>query len=279
MNSVDIGILVIFGISCLAGFMRGFTREILGVFTWVGSAVATYIAVPLLGGIAKGYIANPMIADAVTAVVLFIFFLIIFSIISGALANSVKRSSLGSVDHALGVSFGIVRAVVIICGTEIILSTFTLRPNQPETIQNARFIPMIRHGADSLSLWLPHKVREFITTQQAESGAKNPPHHPQNPHVKSLDEIVSTSLTDVVAEKMMQGQPEHVRKLLQPKQQQSQAVTAPQATLAPKPEEDREKTAESLAKLTPQAMDLKGADGDYNTRQRRDLDRLVQINQ
>ncbi len=68
MNSVDIGILVIFGISCLAGFMRGFTREILGVFTWVGSAVATYIAVPLLGGIAKGYIANPMIADAVTAV-------------------------------------------------------------------------------------------------------------------------------------------------------------------------------------------------------------------
>lgn len=281
MNSVDIGILIIFGISCLAGFMRGFTREVLGLFTWVGSSFATYIAVPLLGGVARGHISNPMIADAVTAVVLFILFLIIFSIISGALANSVKRSSLGSVDRSLGVSFGIVRSIVIICSAEIILSTFTLRQNQAEVIQNARFTPMIRRGSDNLIHWLPQNAREFIATQQSEAMAKIAPHQHQE---KSIEDTVTNAIQGVVAETIVKNQPEHLQKLLQPAQGQSaqgqhRMATNPQNSIAAKPEEDTEKTAESLAKLTPQAMDVKGKDGDYNTRQRRDLDRLVQINQ
>lgn len=281
MNSVDIGILIIFGISCLAGFMRGFTREVLGLFTWAGSAFATYIAVPLLGGVAKSYIANPMIADAITAVVLFILFLIIFSIISGALANSVKRSNLGSVDRSLGVSFGIVRSIVIICSIEIILSTFTLRQNQAEVIQNARFTPMIRRGSDNLIHLAPQSVREFIATQQAEAMAKTTPH---NSPAKSVEDVVSNAIQDVVTDSIIKKQPEQLQNLLKPSQGQSpqahhQTLTNSHSTATAKPEEDTEKTAESLAKLTPQTMDIKGKDGDYNTRQRRDLDRLVQINQ
>lgn len=281
MNSVDIGILIIFGISCLAGFMRGFTREILGLFTWAGSVFATYIAVPLLGGVAKSYIANPMIADAVTSVVLFILFLIIFSIISGALANSVKRSSLGSVDRSLGVSFGIVRSIILICSAEIILSTFTLRQNQAEVIQNARFTPMIRRGSDNLIQWVPQNVQEFISAQQSEAMAKMTP---LNQASKPIEDIVTTAIQGVVTETIVKNQPEHLQKLLQPSQghppqvQHHSAANSQNGTAA-KTAEDTEKTAESLAKLTPQTMDVKGKDGDYNTRQRRDLDRLVQINQ
>ena len=281
MNSVDIGILIIFGISCLAGFMRGFTREVLGLFTWAGSAFATYIAVPLLGGITRTYIANPMIADAITAVILFILFLIIFSIISGALANSVKRSSLGSIDRSLGVSFGIVRSIIIVCAAEIILSTFTLRQNQADTIQTARFTPMIRRGSENLIQWVPQNVREFIATQQSEAMAKTTPHHNME---KSVEEVLSNAMQGVAAEAIVKQQPEALQKILQqvqgPPSQRQQHVPA-QHHNAPhkKTEEDTEKTAESLAKLTPQTMDTKGKDGDYNTRQRRDLDRLVQINQ
>lgn len=281
MNSVDIAILIVFGISCLAGFMRGFTREILGLFTWFGSALATYMAVPLMGGIARGHIANPMIADAATAVVLFIVFLIIFSLISGAVSNSVKRSNLGSIDRALGVSFGIVRAVVVVCSIEILFSTFTLRANQSDTIQMARFTPMIRRAADNLIIWLPQNVREFIDTQQLESMSKTQPNAPAlNPNTNSLENILTNAAQNIVTDSVVNNQSQAVQKLLNPTQP---TPTAPQpqqnAVVATPPPEDTEKTAESLANLTPQAMDVKGNDGDYNKRQRRDLDRLVQINQ
>lgn len=280
MNSVDIGILIVFGISCLAGFMRGFTREILGLFTWFGSALATYIAVPLMGGLARGHIANPMIADAVTAIVLFIIFLIIFSLISGAVSNSVKRSNLGSIDRALGVSFGIARAIVVVCGIEIILSTFTLRPHQSEMIQHARFTPMIRRAADNLIFWLPQSVRDFIATQQSESMAKT--HHDApilTPHSESVEKIISNAAQNMVTDHIVNNQVESIEKLLNPNQPAPQQQPNTVVAQPLKPKEDPEKTAESLANLTPQAMDVKGNDGDYNKRQRRDLDRLVQINQ
>jgi membrane protein required for colicin V production len=284
MNSVDIAILIVFGISCLAGFMRGFTREILGLFTWFGSTLATYMAVPLMGGIARGHIANPMIADAVTAVVLFIIFLIIFSLISGAVSNSVKRSNLGSIDRALGVSFGIVRAVVIVCSIEILFSTFTLRPNQSSTIQMARFTPMIRRAADNLIIWLPQNVREFIATQQSESMSKTQPNVPTlNPKADSLENILANAAQNIVTDSIINNQSQAVQNFLSPNQptpsHQSQTQPNTVVLMPPKTSEDTEKTAESLANLTPQAMDVKGNDGDYNKRQRRDLDRLVQINQ
>lgn len=284
MNSVDIGILIVFAISCLAGFIRGFTREILGLFTWFGSALATYIAVPLMSGLARSHIANPMIADAITAIILFIVFLIIFSLISGAISNSVKRSTLGSIDRALGVSFGIVRAVVVVCGIEIILSTFTLRPHQSEMIQYARFTPMIRRAADNLIFWLPQNVRDFIATQQSESLAKMHNDAPiLTPHSESVEKAISDVAQNMVTNHIVNNQVESIEKLLNKNQNTNQP--APQKQLntivaqSEKPKEDPEKTAESLANLTPQAMDVKGNDGDYNKRQRRDLDRLVQINQ
>lgn len=279
MNIIDIGILIIFGISCLAGLMRGFTREILGVFTWAGSIAATYIALPLVGGFARGHIANPVIADTITAIVLFIVFLILFSIVSSALANSVQRSSLGSVDRALGFFFGIIRSVVIVCAIEIILSTFTLRPNQPEAIQNARFTPLVHRGADSLIAWLPQELRTFIAKQQADSGAKNSQSASQNPRIKSIEGIIANDLNHIVAERIMEGQPKQFKNFLQSGSASEKTMPPSHKATSPDTEEDRDKIAESLAKLTPQAMELKTRDGDYNKRQRRELDRLIQINQ
>lgn len=287
MNAVDIGVLIVFGISCIAGFMRGFTRETLGLFTWLGSASATYLALPLMGGIAREHITNPMIADAVSSVILFIIFLIIFSLVSGAIANSVKRSRLGSIDRALGVVFGIIRAVVMICGVEIILSTFTVRTHQSETIQHARFTPMIRRGADNLAFWLPANIRDFVAMQQSESLARTPPTPitPVSPpsENQSVENIIATAVHGAVTENLAKNQPDHIKKLLNSStaaiQQQSQTPPTAAIIQTPKPPEDTEKTAESLANLTPQAMDVKGKDGDYNQNQRRSLDRLIQINQ
>ncbi len=165
MNGIDIAILIIMGLSCLMGIVRGFTKEVLGLFTWAGAAFAAYMTYPLASEFARGHIANPMIADSVTGVVLFILYLIVFSIITFNISNAVRSSSIGGLDRGLGLAFGVIRGSILICAAEIAFSLFINRESQSETIQSARFIPMVRRGADEMLLMMPTKWREMLDQQ------------------------------------------------------------------------------------------------------------------
>lgn len=273
MNGIDLAIIIIMGISCIIGFIRGVTREILGLLTWVGAAAATYFSVPLTGGFTRAYIANPMIADGITACVLFIVYLILFSIISGTIANSVRESSLGGVDRSLGFAYGIIRGVVLLCAAELGLSAFVARPNQATNIQQAQFTPLLRRGADNLVAYLPAKIGEMISIQagkameNATTAAK-----------QKLEEQATKSV-----ENMMPLLPGITGSQTRNPKASPSVTTAPpafkQSSIPKVAEEDPEKTMEALAQLKPQASESKTKDGDYDKRQKRDMDRLIQTTQ
>lgn len=260
MNSIDLAILAIMGISCIFGFIRGFTREILGLFTWAGAAAATYFTVPMAGAVARANIANPMIADGVTSFVLFIAFLIIFSIVSGVISNSVRESNLGGVDRSLGFAFGILRAALLICLAEIAMSTIVARSNQAAVIEQARFTPMIRRCADSLIVYMPDKIQEFILVQ--------------------ADKAVTSAVQNQLKQSGEQIQ-DALKQLPITPQPNATSPATPSGTeeLSNNSEEDIQRTAESLALLKPKAQESKTKDGDYDKHQKRDLDRLIQTNQ
>ncbi len=245
MNSVDIGILVTLALSALIGLMRGFTREVLGMFTWLGAIILAYLTIPMFNGMAKQYVTNPMLADILTGVALFILYLVAFSIVSSFIAASVHNSALGGIDRSLGFSFGLIRGIVLLVIAEVVISSFIPRSHQPQVIQTARFAPLVRSGGDVLFRVLPSDWQQYILAQIA----------------KSLD-----------AAKLAEG-------MVPP------AITTPnlpqtsgQSTFSahPKHEEDTEKTAESLANLKPQSVPSKNNDGEYDNRQRREMERLFQ---
>lgn len=263
MNAVDISVLAIMAISVLMGLMRGLTREILGLLTWAGSAFAAYVTHPLSSGIAKGYIANPMIADWVSGIVMFVIFLIAFSIIANVLAGAVRESALGGVDRSLGFAYGIARGAILLCAIEVVFTLFTPRINQPAAIQNARFTQMIRRGGDALvpivpKAWLDHFPRPGAVKEEATRQVIGHLLQPQG-----------------TSQPQAPQQPQPVQPL-QPQLQQPQQQPQPQQQAYQLPQKiDPEKAADSLASLQPQAIESKRQD-EYNSRQRRDMDRLLQ---
>lgn len=270
MNNVDFAIIVIMGLSCIFGLIRGFTREILGLFTWAGAGASTYFLVPMLGGIARDHIANPMIADTITAVLLFIVLLIVFSVISGLIANTVKQSNMGGVDRSLGFAYGIARGGVVVCIIEIAFSVVVARPQQAASIQEARFTPLVRRGADSLMTFMPQKALDMIASQTVKA-------------VDKAQQQVQEQVTQQVQDLMQNpGQPlTSPSSLTNPALQLPEQVSTKQIPPAQsvKTPEDSEKTVESLALLTPHAAASKNIDGDYNKHQKRDMDRLIQATQ
>lgn len=256
MNSVDIGILVILSLSSLIGLFRGFTREVLGMFTWLGAAVLAYLTLSVFSGFTKQYITNPMMADIITGVVLFILYLIVFSIVSSFIAATVHSSALGGVDRALGFSFGIIRGVVFLLIAEVVISSFIPRTHQPQAIQTARFAPMIRSGGDALFRTLPGHWQQYIIAQITKSLEA----------AKVAESVIQQSGTPAA--------PNTTPPL--PLGQTPAPTPTPQQQSLLKQEEDTEKTAESLANLKPQSVPSKTHDGEYDNRQRREMERLFQ---
>lgn len=153
-------------LSALMGLIRGLTREVLGLASWIGGASLTFIGMPFVQIIARRYISNGMMADVAAAVGLFLLFLILFSVMSHILSSFIKQSVLGGIDRSLGFLFGIGRGIILLCIFQLLISCFVPRHKQPENFQNNRFAPMIYKGSDLIFSLLPHQIASKIFEQQ-----------------------------------------------------------------------------------------------------------------
>ncbi|HTQ70920.1 MAG TPA: CvpA family protein [Acidocella sp.] len=164
MTWVDAVVLGVLALSALFSMVRGFVREVLGVGAWIGAFVASmkfygpvqpYIASLLPKGLAHFAIYGAMAA-------VFLVVLIILSLVSGLIGGLVRESALSSLDHSLGIVFGLARGAVIICLAYIALGMAEPAPAWPEPVVNARFLPLAYQGANWLAGLLPKPYQPKI---------------------------------------------------------------------------------------------------------------------
>src|SRR5436190_1814350 len=123
-NIVDLAIILLLGLSVLVGIFRGATREVLGIAGWIGALATMFYGLSLFRPLGRHYIHNAMIADLVVAGVLFVLSLAVFILISRTLSIRVKGSLLGGLDRSLGLIFGVLRGVLVICLVYLVLGFF-----------------------------------------------------------------------------------------------------------------------------------------------------------
>jgi membrane protein required for colicin V production len=155
LNMIDLGVILIIGFSILVGILRGATREVLGIAGWIGAFAVVFYGLSLFRPLGRHYIQNPMIADIVVAGVLFILSLAVFILISRLIASSVKGSIFGGLDRSLGLVFGLVRGVLLVCLAYLTMSFFYPVKDIPQNVKTARFMPWIAQGANELKRLIP----------------------------------------------------------------------------------------------------------------------------
>ena len=84
MTFIDVIVLGILLISALFAFRRGFTRETVSIFAWVGTGAAAYYAFPFVRPYAHAAIPMPMVADVLALFVSFFGFLMVFGFVTSA---------------------------------------------------------------------------------------------------------------------------------------------------------------------------------------------------
>lgn len=165
MNFVDIVVLAVIALSTLLALGRGFVKEVLSIFGWIGAAIGTFVIffyVPQVRAFANKQIAEPLLADIATAVSLFVILLIVLGFFNHAISTRVHASSLGPLDKSLGLVFGLVRGIVLVALAHMAMADWLLpnKQQRPEVINQARTEPYVAMAATFIKDLIPQDLKD-----------------------------------------------------------------------------------------------------------------------
>tara|TARA_R110002020_G_scaffold39677_10_gene117661 strand:- start:647 stop:1207 length:561 start_codon:yes stop_codon:yes gene_type:complete len=136
--------------SAVLAMVRGFSREVLAVASWVAAAAAAYFLYPILTPFALNYTSSEKVAMIGSAAVVFLIALILVSYLTMRIADFIIDSRVGALDRTLGFLFGAARGVLLVVVAMLFFNWLVAAPKQPEWVANAKSKPML----DSLGLRL-----------------------------------------------------------------------------------------------------------------------------
>ena len=162
LDGILIGIMLI---SALLAMVRGFSREVLSIASWVAAAFAALtfypLLSPILAGLSPTIAETQILADGLAAAIIFLLVLIIVSYVTMLLADKIIDSRIGALDRSLGFVFGAVRGalIVIICLMGFI---WLANDNEPEWVANAKSRPMLVAIGTSIRDALPSDLDQRV---------------------------------------------------------------------------------------------------------------------
>lgn len=162
---LDIILLGIMLISGLLALMRGFTREVLSLVSWGLAAVAAWFAFQKKPGfdLVMPYVNNDKIAQAIIAAVAFLVVLIVVSVISVKISDTVVESSVGAFDRTLGFLYGIARGLVLVSIAYMFYSWANPPEKHEDWIRNAQTLPLIQTVSNLLISLMPPDIADTLS--------------------------------------------------------------------------------------------------------------------
>jgi membrane protein required for colicin V production len=182
MTGFDVIAILVILASAAAGWVRGGTREIITLLSFVLAAFIALVAMPLTAPIGRALV-NPDWAGTISAAVAS-FLLIYFGIrIFGSVLSKRAQAHphLGGIDRFLGVFVGAARSLVLLGAIHLVvvaampgertprwLSEATLRPVTAAAARMIQIVlPGIGRGADALTPVVTSSVNEGFSGEEA----------------------------------------------------------------------------------------------------------------
>jgi membrane protein required for colicin V production len=181
---LDVILITVMLISGFLAMVRGFTREVLSIFSWAMAAVAALYLTPKYSGLLSPYINNPSIAQIAFAAGVFVVTLIVVSLITFRISDSVLDSRVGALDRTFGFIFGLARGFLLVA---IVFILFTaLARDQPDWVRNARSYAILQSTQVAIESLLPANPEQYLPQSkkgqpEGQQPATQPEGQPETP--------------------------------------------------------------------------------------------------
>lgn len=175
------GILVGFTlVSAMLAMVRGLSREILSVASWVAAAAAAFFFYPLVLPHVRPYIDNTQIAMAASAGIVFVIALIIVTLITMKIADWIIDSRIGALDRTLGFLYGAARGILVVA-VGLLFFNWLAGPNTPTWISEAKSRPLLESIGKTLEGLLPDDPENSILKRLSPGDTEPAPETPLAP--------------------------------------------------------------------------------------------------
>ena len=160
MTGVDYAALCIVALSALLSLFRGAVREVMALASWIGAFLTARTFAPMFSTLVPAALTLPWLRLAIAFASLMLISLVVFALLTVALARIVRRAKLVPWDRALGVVFGMARALVVLV-LLVLVAGLTPLPHDPAW-RNALVVPPLVAFAKKVRAYLPAVLAERI---------------------------------------------------------------------------------------------------------------------
>ena len=159
---LDLILLVVMLISALLAMVRGFMREVLSIASWAAAAVLTLYSYPKLKPVVLQYFSNDIVASAIAIGGVFLGTLLIVSIVTIKISDTILDSRVGALDRTLGFLFGLARGLVIVVVAFLFFAWLVPERTRPSWVANAKSRVVLQSTGDWLISMLPDDPESTI---------------------------------------------------------------------------------------------------------------------
>lgn len=154
MMAFDIMVLLIVGVTAVAGFMRGFVEESLSLAAWVLAVVAIYYFHTSLTGVLNGMLESETSAAVLAFAVLLLVPYGTVKLAAKWVGKGSRNSVLGPIDRLLGFGFGAIKGfIVVVLGFSVLVlgyDTVWGAGGRPDWISQSRSYPFVNAASNEL---------------------------------------------------------------------------------------------------------------------------------
>jgi membrane protein required for colicin V production len=178
LDGLLIGLMLVSGVLAM---IRGLSRELLSVGSWVGAAAAAYFFYPQLSPYVEDYSRqiseSKTLADLGAAAIIFFVTLIVLSLVAMRIADFIVDSRIGALDRTLGFVFGAVRGALLVV-VALLFYNWLVPDNQWPWIANAKSKPVLDQIGESIVQMLPEDPEKTFERVVPGLGGEEPGEEP-----------------------------------------------------------------------------------------------------
>ena len=175
MHAFDIIVLLIVGVTAIAGFMRGFVQEVLALVAWILAVLAIYYVHAPLTSMLGTYVASQAGAGVLAFALLLLVPYATVKFASKWVGDASRKSVLGPIDRLLGFGFGAIKGIIIaVLGFSILVlgyDTVWGPKGRPDWISLSRSYPFVNAASDELVSVIGERHRASNRAARTKSAA------------------------------------------------------------------------------------------------------------
>ncbi len=174
LNVFDVIVFTVVGLSALFSFYRGFVREFLSLFTWIGALVITLYAFKPVNEMLKEHIDNELAANLIASLGTYLSALIVLSILTSMIGKYIKPGKeVGVFDNVLGLAFGLLRGIFIVALGFLGLTFVFDEKGYPEYVKTSVTRPYVEDAAAMLAKIAPEYLEDMKPLKEMQERAED----------------------------------------------------------------------------------------------------------